>query len=759
MEALGPLVEKSHAVISLLPYIYHFQSAKVALKYGKHFCTASYVSDDMETLHEEAKEKGLLLLNECGVDPGLDHMSAMRVIDAVHAKGGEIKSFYSVCGGLPAPAANNNPLGYKLSWSPRGVLLASRNNALYLEDGKHKECPGKMLYSPEVYKKDNAGGDVGALEWYPNRDSCKFVPIYKIPEVETIIRGTFRYPGWCKAMRLLAENNFTSLDPIKCHGKNLAQFTCEVLGSPDADVTTARALAAKKFGLPEDDDVLDRMAFLGLFDDKVIIADTTAETNLDVVCVEMEKRMQYADNEQDMIVMKHTFEIEYPETGHRETQTSTLIDLGLQNEGGHSSMSRTVSIPLAICVRAALEGRLTATGIVRPIEPELYNLVMDEMEKDYNVKFVEETLAPHFWLRHEVKGGEERVILTPSDCAKLLADGFRVSVENSPTRCIPDAEYAAVGCNMVETGSWVNAPVSAIITGLKELPEDDMPLRHRHIYFAHCYKNQDGWKDVMNKFINGKGLLYDLEFLVDDNGRRVAAFGRAAGVVGMALSLKTWALRNHKDGPQELEKPVKSWKSTEALVADVKAALDNRKDGLALPSALVIGALGRCGGGATWFAEQVGVNPVKWDMAETSAGGPFPQLAEQDVLVNCIYLSAKINPFLTNEIVDTPGRKLSVFCDVSCDSTNPNNPFPIYVGGTTMFEPLQRVREETPAGPSLDVIAIDHLPSLVPNDSSSEFSGAILPHLQLLNCADPHSVPVWGRAKKLYEEKKAAALA
>ena len=267
---------------------------------------------------------------------------------------------------------------------------------------------------------------------------------------------------------------------------------------------------------------------------------------------------------------------------------------------------------------------------------------------------------------------------------------------------------------------------------------------------GHC----QGWEQVLSKFVRGKGLLWDLEFLNDESGRRVAAFGRAAGIVGMAVGLLAWC--ENKSGKQL--GALSSWKSKQALVDVVKAQIkkvqeENKEQEAPVP--LVIGALGRCGGGAVWFAEQCGLTVTKWDMAETKGGGPFNQLLEVDVLINCIYLTAKIPHFLTQEMIERPGRKLSVFCDVSCDTSNPNNPFPIYNGhtqGTTLTSPVLRVLEATGDASALDVVAIDHLPSLIPSDSSEEFSEAIVKHIKDL-AVGGHASPVWARAEKLMNDR------
>lgn len=736
--ALEALIVKVDLVVSMLPYIHHVKAAKLAVKHKKHFCTTSYVSDEMQALDADAKAAGVILLNECGVDPGLDHMSAQKVIDGVHAKGGKIVEFHSMTGGLPAPECNDNPFGYKLSWSPRGVLLASRNSCLFQEKGETVAIDGKDLFAKSTYRHMTVEGM--DFEWYPNRDSIKYKDIYGIPECKTIIRGTYRNKGWCDVMKLLADKGFTSMDEDeKLCDQTYAQLTCKLMGATGTAAADAKAAVVAEVGA--DSKIVEQMEWVGLFsEDKIATADKCV---LDAVCAKFNAKMMYAEGEKDMICMHHTFEVEYANS-HRETIQSTLLDFGLQ-PNGHSSMSRTVSLPVATAAVAILEARINMTGVQRPIHPELYNMILADMAK-VNIKFQEKVLPPHLWLRHEVKPGEERVAATPENVAKLMAAGYRVSVEESKTRCIADSEYAKLGCTMVPTESWPKAPSSAIIFGLKELPDNDDFLEHRHIYFAHCFKNQGGWQQVLNKFKNGGGLLWDLEFLQHDNGRRVAAFGRAAGLVGMAVALLAWAAQ--KTGKKLTN--LTSWKSTALLVEEVKSELEKARKAANLdasyPSALVLGALGRCGGGAAWFAEQCGIAPVKWDMAETKVGGPFKQLLQQDVLVNCIYLSAKINPFLTNEMV-AGERKLSVFCDVSCDTTNPNNPFPIYTEPTFLNNPLLR----TVDGPNpLDVIAIDHLPTLVPVDSSQEFSDALTEHVIDLK---GDNKAVWERAEKLFDEK------
>lgn len=362
--------------------------------------------------------------------------------------------------------------------------------------------------------------------------------------------------------------------------------------------------------------------------------------------------------------------------------------------------------------------------------------------------------APHLWLRDERKPLEHRSALTPTTAKALLDAGFKISVERSSpdNRIFKDDEFESIsGITMVESGSWPQAPKDAYILGLKELPEDKFPLAHRHIQFAHCYKQQGGWKDVLSRFPAGGGTLFDLEFLEDDNGRRVAAFGYHAGYAGAALAIEVWAKQQLEPG---VELPgVQPYDNVDLLNAHVKARMDaaSAKIGGRKPTVLVIGALGRCGSGAVALARNVGVpeeNIIQWDMAETAKGGPFDEIAKSDIFVNCIYLKDAIAPFVSlDQLNATDGRRLSVVCDVSCDTTNPNNPIPIYSEYSYFSKPTVPVAGVV-GKPPIDVIAIDHLPSLLPREASESFSGLLLPSLLKLKNRQDESV--WRRAEDLF---------
>mmetsp|Transcript_21573 Transcript_21573/g.52811 ORF Transcript_21573/g.52811 Transcript_21573/m.52811 type:complete len:837 (-) Transcript_21573:282-2792(-) len=749
-------------MVSMMPPPCHPKIAAAALKHGKHFFTSSYVSPAMEKLSPEFEKKGLLSINECGVDPGLDHMSAKKVIDEVQSKGGKVLAFFSVCGGLPAPQCNN-PFGggYKISWTPYGVLSAGTNNALFKFQGKNVTKPGTEIYDPPEWRHViKVEGKDTTFEWYPNRDSTPYIMHYNMPECQSIIRGTYRNNGWCNTLRSIALLGLNSKEEAKepFDGKSYLEAAISIWNATNEDKLDAKATKGdiiKKYAAflkkePSNKAITD-LEWVGLFDstDK-IPAGTKAP--IDVMCHLWTNKMQYGEDEKDMIVMQHIFEVEHKD-GTREELTSTMVHFGLGKyhhiPSKFTAMARTVSLPLACAIRMKLEDRIKRTGVIRPVYPEIYNPILEEVAKlSPPITFEEAALSPQIWLRHEVKPGEERTALTPETAKELIDAGFRVTVEKSPTRCIATEEYAKVGCKIAEMNSWPSAPYPTIILGLKELPEDGSDLIHRHILFAHCFKEQAGWKELLGRFKKGGGSLYDLEFL-KENGRRVAAFGRPAGMAGMALGLWQWAM-------QKLGKPaiadLKSWKSKEAMCDTVRSALKEveEKKGLKA-SALIIGALGRCGKGATWVAEQCGVTPIKWDMAETKGGGPFKQLLEVNVLVNCIYLTSKIPAFLTKEMVAPPDRKLSVFVDVSCDTSNPNNPFPIYNTGTTLTNPILSVGDEKAP---LDVVAIDHLPSLIPLESTINYTKDLTPHIKKLVKKEAFfTEPVWKDAGDLYLSK------
>ncbi len=343
----------------------------------------------------------------------------------------------------------------------------------------------------------------------------------------------------------------------------------------------------------------------------------------------------------------------------------------------------------------------------------------------------------HLWVRAESRDNEERVGLTPQGAAKLIAAGFRVTVEESTQRILPLADYVAVGCAVAPEFSWVNAPDDAIIFGLKELPDDGTPLRHRHIMFGHAYKGQPAGQVLLDRFKAGGGMLYDLEYLTHEDGRRVAAFGYWAGYAGAAVSLMCWIAQ--QDGG--IAGPVKAYPSANHLLIDLQEAL--MALGTDRPTALIIGALGRVGSGAADLCTAMGVATTKWDMAETASGGPFPEVLNHDIFLNCI-LARPGTPVFVPASAKTAPRTLSVIGDVACDPDSDFSPIKVYDRTTTWDAPALRVHDH----PVLDVTAIDNLPSMLPAESSADFAEQLLPHLMTLSDIE-HGV--WGRAHTWFE--------
>ncbi|KIC45169.1 saccharopine dehydrogenase [Ruegeria sp. ANG-S4] len=343
----------------------------------------------------------------------------------------------------------------------------------------------------------------------------------------------------------------------------------------------------------------------------------------------------------------------------------------------------------------------------------------------------------HLWVRAEQRPNEERVGLTPQGAAALIAAGIRVTVEESSVRAIAIDGYKNAGCEIAPENSWPEAPLDAIIFGLKELPEDGTPLPHRHIMFGHAYKGQHSGRALLARFKAGGGTLYDLEYLVDEDGRRVAAFGYWAGYAGAAVTLKAWAAQQRG----QLCPPVGVYPGKEAMNAELLAELD--ATGANRPNAIVIGALGRVGTGAADICEAMGVPVTKWDMAETASGGPFPEILNHDLFLNCIFARPGTPVFVPRDAL-TALRKLTAIGDVACDPDSDYNPVPIYDHATTWDAPALRVADN----PVMDVIAIDNLPSMLPVESSEDYAAQLLP--SLLALTDLNS-GVWGRADAIYK--------
>ncbi|MHC4066318.1 MAG: saccharopine dehydrogenase C-terminal domain-containing protein [Planctomycetota bacterium] len=371
-DKLARLIGEHDLAISLLPAPLHPIVAKLCVKHRKHMVTTSYVSPQMKALDGAARDAGVTVLNELGVDPGIDHMSAMRIIDDVKRRGGTVVSFRSYCGGLPAPDANDNPFGYKFSWSPRAVLTAGKNAGRFRQDGDLVDVPGPELFAHHhPYPVEG----VGHLEAYPNRDSLGYIQLYGLQGIETMFRGTLRYPGWCETLKAMVDLGMLDETPTTYPaGTTCADFTAGLLnGAPGGDV---RKAVASRLGLAEPSAVLDRLAWLGLFGRDPIAIAGQQTTPMDVLGARMEQAMKYLPGQRDMIVLCHEFGARFT-SAPDEKITSTLIDYGQPD--GDTSMSRTVSLPAAVAARMIVTGQLSFPGVHIPVAEEVYNPVLDEL--------------------------------------------------------------------------------------------------------------------------------------------------------------------------------------------------------------------------------------------------------------------------------------------------------------------------------------------------------------------------------------------
>jgi len=385
-------INRADIVISMLPAALHLNVAKDCIRYKKHLATASYVSKEMAELDAEAKAAGIILMNEIGLDPGIDHASAMKVIDHIHSQGGELISFKSYCGGLVAPENNDNPWGYKFSWNPRNVVLAGQGTAQYIENGENKYIPYNRLFTQtETVELD---GYV-KFDAYANRDSLSYRKSYHLEKIPTMLRGTLRMPGYCKAWNVFVKLGLTD-DTYKIEASDtltyrqlLEAFLPASIAALRSDGSVRKPTTKEKLvafmGDEMDTDTLHKIEWLRIFDDKKIRLKNASPAQ--ILQDLLEERWVLKEHDKDMIVMQHQFE--YRMAGELLKTKKMISSLIVKGEDQlYTAMAKTVGLPLAITTKLILQNKISARGIVIPTIKEIYEPVLKELET-FGIKFEE----------------------------------------------------------------------------------------------------------------------------------------------------------------------------------------------------------------------------------------------------------------------------------------------------------------------------------------------------------------------------------
>ncbi len=382
-EMLAKMVGESDIVVSMIPPSLHYSVAKTCIAYKKHLVTTSYISPELQSLDEEAREHGLIFLNEIGEDPGIDHMTTKKSIDEADFHGGKIIKVISYGAGLPSFSSNNNPMVFKFSWSPKGVLLAAQTAGKYLNEGKVVEVPGEKLFENH-WLVDIDG--LGTFETYPNRDSLRYVEPYNLnADGLTLFRGILRYSGHCNNMRCMLELGLLDGKEDKDFSNSTyKQFLAALLEcSEDDDLESA---LGEKLGVTKNADIIKRLKWLGLFRNGRI--PPLNKSNVDVTVELMLKRMSYQPHEKDMIIIHNEVIADFH--GGRENRVSTVMLEGIPL--GDSAMSRAVSLPAAIASRLILEDRVSERGVIMPVFQDIYIPVLKELESDHDFVIRKKTI-------------------------------------------------------------------------------------------------------------------------------------------------------------------------------------------------------------------------------------------------------------------------------------------------------------------------------------------------------------------------------
>lgn len=373
-------ISQADIVVSMLPGSMHQLVADECLLLGKHLLTPSYVTAEMKNMSPAVTEKGLVFLNELGVDPGIDHMSAMRIINTIKKSGGKVLSFKSFCGGLVAPACDDNPWKYKFSWNPRNVVVAGQGTAKYRANGQSKYISYNRLFSTLTKTQMPGYGD---FEVYPNRDSLQYCQLYGLEEIQTILRGTMRRPGYCEAWDIFVQLGCTDDSYImeNSHTLTYRQYLESFL--PDDDNKGVKEKLADYFGLSPASTIIAKISWLGLFSDDLV--DLKNATPAQILQNVLAEKWGMKQQDRDLLVMQHQFE--YKIDNVKKQIISSMSYEGKNRE--NTAMAYTVGLPLAIAVKLIATGKILPVGVNIPTSAEIYLPILDELET-LGVRFIEE---------------------------------------------------------------------------------------------------------------------------------------------------------------------------------------------------------------------------------------------------------------------------------------------------------------------------------------------------------------------------------
>ncbi len=378
------LIGRSDIVVSLLPAHLHLEVAHDCIRLRKHLITASYVSKELYRLGDEARDRELVFMGEMGLDPGLDHMSAMKTINELRDKGATIEAFHSYTGGLISPQSDNNPWSYKITWNPRNVVLAGQGTAHFLEDGKLRCIPYHRLFRSTT-PVDIPG--FGTLEMYPNRDSLLYRDIYGLDDIPTLLRGTLRYPGFCAAWDALVRIGLTDANfPILSSRQMSYHELMDAYAPMEPIGGSVKERIAALLGQTPNSPIMRKLDWLGLFrKTRIKISQATPALILQHL---VEKRFALAPEDRDLVVMQHEFI--YTLEGKRRRRTSTLL---LEGTERHTAMAVTVGLPMGIFLKLMAQNKISSRGVTIPVVPEVYEPVLEEL-RAFGIDF-KETDAPY----------------------------------------------------------------------------------------------------------------------------------------------------------------------------------------------------------------------------------------------------------------------------------------------------------------------------------------------------------------------------